>query len=74
LTVFFFRDHQIDEQITVLNNDFRPAGLSFVLIDTDRTVNADWFNNAEPNTQQQTAMKNALRKGGAADLNLYSVG
>jgi len=67
-------DQQIDEQITVLNNDFRPSGLSFVLIDTDRTVNADWFNNAEPDTQQQTAMKNALRKGGAADLNLYSVG
>jgi hypothetical protein len=37
-------------------------------------VNADWFNNAEPDTQQQTDMKNALRKGGAADLNLYSVG
>lgn len=39
-----------------------------------RTLNPDWFSNAGPNTSQQTAMKQALRQGGAADLNLYSVG
>lgn len=45
-------------------------GFSFTLAATDYTTNADWFSNAGPDTSQQTAMKNSLRKGGAADLNL----
>ena len=64
----------IDRQISVLNQDFSGTGIQFQLADLDRTINPDWFDNAEPDTQQQTAMKNALRQGGAADLNLYSVG
>lgn len=60
--------------MSVLNQDFRSSDLQFVLADVDRTINPDWFDNAEPKTQQQTDMKNALRQGGAADLNLYSVG
>ena len=58
----------------MLNQDFSGTGIQFQLADLDRTINPDWFDNAEPDTQQQTAMKNALRQGGAADLNLYSVG
>lgn len=45
-----------------------------MLASTTRTVNADWFNNVGPGVSQQTAMKTTLRKGGAADLNVYSVG
>ncbi|KAH9062053.1 hypothetical protein EDB87DRAFT_1609070 [Lactarius vividus] len=59
--------------MNVLNNNFASTGLAFRLVGIDRTVNADWFNNAAPGTPQQTAMK-ALRRGGAADLNIYSVG
>ncbi|KAG9027214.1 hypothetical protein FS837_004344 [Tulasnella sp. UAMH 9824] len=65
---------QINNQIDVLNKACGPCGISFTLAGTDSTINADWFNLAGPNTSYQTAMKSALRKGGAGDLNFYSVG
>ncbi|KAH9077473.1 Metalloprotease [Lactarius deliciosus] len=64
----------ITDQMNVLNDGFAHTGLSFKLVDVTRTVNADWFNNVGPYTTQQTAMKKSLRKGCAAELNLYSVG
>ncbi|KAH9180002.1 Metalloprotease [Lactarius sanguifluus] len=64
----------ITDQMNVLNEGFAHSGLSFKLMDVTRTVNADWFNNVSFNTTQQTLMKRSLRKGGPADLNLYSVG
>lgn len=67
-------DSQINDQIDVLNQDYANSGLTFVLADTIRTINSDWFNNAGPDSSQQTEMKRQLRQGGAADLNLYSVG
>ncbi|KAI0068958.1 zincin [Artomyces pyxidatus] len=67
-------DNLIAGQISALNDGYSGSGLSFTLAGTTRTVNSDWFNNAGPDSSQQTAMKKSLRKGGAADLNLYSVG
>ncbi|EUC66577.1 extracellular metalloprotease [Rhizoctonia solani AG-3 Rhs1AP] len=67
-------DSQIQKSIDVLNQDYRSSSLSFKLAVVDRTVNSDWFMNAGPGSNQQTAMKRALRKGGASDLNVYSVG
>ncbi|KAJ7143301.1 metalloprotease [Mycena crocata] len=67
------RDSQIQEQINELNRNYNGS-LVWTLAGKDRTINADWFNNAGPQTSQQTAMKNAKRKGGASDLNVYSVG
>jgi hypothetical protein len=64
----------------VLNNGFVNTSLSFNLTAITRTVNADWFNNVGPGpkngppTPQHFAMMQALRKGGPADLNIYSVG
>jgi hypothetical protein len=69
-----YRQSVILTQMQVLNNDFANSGLSFNLANVDRTVNDDWFNNAAPNSPQQSAMKRALRQGGRADLNIYSVG
>jgi hypothetical protein len=57
-----------------MNQDYAATGYNFVLAGTTRTVNSDWFNNAAPGTSQQTSMKNTLRQGGAADLNVYTVG
>jgi hypothetical protein len=57
-----------------MNTAYAGTGYSWVLASTTRTVNADWYNNAGPSTSQQTAMKKALRTGGAADLNVYTVG
>ena len=65
---------QITAQINVLNSDYASCGFSFTLAGTTRTVNADWFNNAAPDTSQEIAMKSSLRQGGAAALNVYTVG
>ncbi|CAE6437491.1 unnamed protein product, partial [Rhizoctonia solani] len=67
-------DKQITDSIDVLNADYASTGLSFTLAGTDRTTNANWFQRAAPSTSYQTAMKQALRKGDANALNVYTVG
>jgi hypothetical protein len=62
---------QIDSQIAVLNTAYAPWGWAFKLVAVDRTTNATWYT-MTPGTTAETQAKNALRKGGAADLNLYS--
>ncbi|CAE6510710.1 unnamed protein product [Rhizoctonia solani] len=64
---------QIQDSIKVLNQDYVRSGLSFVMAGVDRTVNSYWYNTS-PGSPQETSMKNTLRKGGASDLNVYSVG
>jgi len=68
------RDSQIQDQIDVLNSDFSESGITWVLAKTTRTVNPDWFDNVGPENDQQNIMKEQLRTGGAADLNVYTVG
>lgn len=74
IPIIRFRDSQITNQINVLNKDYTGTGLSFKLVNTTRTMNAGWFNKAAPDSTEQTEMKNALRKGSANTLNVYSVG
>ena len=64
----------IADQIDVLNEDYSSLGLTFVLANTTRTVNSQWFNQVGPDSSLQTTMKNQLRQGGKADLNVYTVG
>ncbi|KAG6907831.1 hypothetical protein DXG01_007213 [Tephrocybe rancida] len=71
---YFGRSAQILDQLAVINKAYIPLGVSFVLANITRTISADWFNNAGPDTTQQTAMKTSLRRGSAGDLNVYSVG
>jgi hypothetical protein len=70
----YIPDSQIASSISVINTAYASTGISWVLAGTDRTINANWFNLAGPGSTYQTAMKQALRKGGAGDLNVYSVG
>ncbi|KAF8076086.1 metalloprotease [Lyophyllum atratum] len=71
----YVSDTDIQAQIDVLNEDYASTGLSYVLANTTRTINSDWFINVGPsNDALQTTMKNALREGGAGDLNVYTVG
>ncbi|MBK7977698.1 MAG: zinc metalloprotease [Deltaproteobacteria bacterium] len=63
-------DSMISAQISVLNSAYASAGLSFSLVSTDRTSNATWYT-MTPGSSAESAAKNALRKGGKADLNLY---
>ncbi|HTL36384.1 MAG TPA: zinc metalloprotease [Kofleriaceae bacterium] len=60
----------ISSQITVLNNAYASAGFAFSLASTDTTSNASWYT-AQPGTTAESQMKNALRIGGAGDLNMY---
>jgi hypothetical protein len=67
----------IQAQIDVLNDSYsgRTGGaktpFSFKLVSVDRTLNVGWFNMA-PGTGRETAMKQALRVGGANTLNVYT--
>ncbi|KAG8715025.1 hypothetical protein FRC11_006080 [Ceratobasidium sp. 423] len=65
-------DSQIQDSIDVLNRDYAGSDTSFALVEIDRTINPDWSDTL-PGSQQQTAMKNELRKGGPGDLNVYTV-
>ncbi|MBK9062606.1 MAG: zinc metalloprotease [Acidobacteria bacterium] len=64
-------DSQIAQQISVLNAAYASTGWSFNLVSTDRTTNASWYT-AQPGTTAETQMKNALRRGTADDLNIYT--
>lgn len=64
-------DSQIAAQIQVLNAAYAPWGWSFTLVSTDRTTNADWYT-AGPGSLAERQMKQALRQGTAASLNIYS--
>lgn len=61
----------IQAQMNVLNAAYAPAGWSFTLGGVDRTVNPTWYR-MEPGTQAEAEAKAALRKGTAADLNIYT--
>ncbi|KAK7441559.1 hypothetical protein VKT23_016552 [Stygiomarasmius scandens] len=67
-------DSQLEDQINVMNDAYADAGITWVLADTKRVTNADWFNNAGPDSSEQTEMKTQLRTGDVADLNVYTVG
>ena len=61
----------INDQIAVLNAAFVQTGWSFRLMEVDRTTNSTWYNGCYSSTTE-TQMKNALRKGTADDLNVYT--
>ena len=60
---------QITNQIAILNAAFASSSFSFSLISTDNTTNSSWY--ITTGGSSETAMKNALRKGGSNALNLY---
>ncbi|PFH48626.1 hypothetical protein AMATHDRAFT_149430, partial [Amanita thiersii Skay4041] len=68
-------DSQISKQMDVLNKGFSDFRITWELISIDRTINKEWFHNVSTaNHELQLAMKKALRKGGPADLDVYTVG
>ncbi|KAF9445543.1 zincin, partial [Macrolepiota fuliginosa MF-IS2] len=64
-------DSQITSQVNVLNTDYRSMNIGFNLVNVTRTIDKAWFH-AGPNSREQTEMKQGLRQGGPADLNVYS--
>jgi hypothetical protein len=63
--------NQINQQMSVLNNAFAPTGWSFSLVSTDTTANNTWYT-AGYGSSAEAQMKNALRRGTADDLNIYT--
>ncbi|HEY0096591.1 MAG TPA: zinc metalloprotease, partial [Archangium sp.] len=63
-------DAMIADQIAVLNAAYANTPFRFTLVSTDRTTNSTWYT-AGPDTTAEAAMKTALRKGTADDLNMY---
>jgi hypothetical protein len=63
-------DSAIASQISVLNSAYANTPFRFSLVSTDRTTNSSWYTTTGGSSE--TSMKNALRKGTAADLNIYS--
>lgn len=61
---------QINNQINVLNAAYGSFGWQFQLVATDTTTNNTWFTGCYGSSE--TAMKNALHRGSADDLNIYS--
>lgn len=59
----------ISEQINVLNAAFQPHGFAFTLASTDRTLNDSWYTDCY---NQESAMKNALKKDITRNLNIYT--
>jgi hypothetical protein len=62
----------INGQIQVLQQAYQGTGWNFNLVATDRTTNNKWFN-LRMGSRDERLMKEALRRGGARDLNIYSV-
>ena len=64
-------DSQINAQINVLNSAFAPTGWQYQLVAVDRTANDAWHT-MTPGSTAEAQAKTALRRGTAADLNLYT--
>jgi hypothetical protein len=66
----------LDAQITVLNNSYSgktggaATAFAFTRASVERTANNSWYT-VTPGSTAETQMKNALRLGGAGDLNIY---
>ena len=60
----------IQSQVNVLNQDFNSVSFQFEVKSVDYTPNDQWYTMTSGSTAERLA-KNALRKGTAADLNLY---
>ncbi len=62
---------QIDAQLAVLNDAYASEGWRFNLAGLDRTTNSTWYAMGA-GSQTESAAKNALRRGTADDLNIYT--
>ncbi|KAF9013183.1 hypothetical protein BDQ17DRAFT_1536877 [Cyathus striatus] len=67
-------DKQIHRQIQVLNEDYNYTGISFKLVNTTRTINKKWFEWVGSDDDIEATMKDKLRVGGPAGMNVFSVG
>jgi hypothetical protein len=63
-------DAMLRAQLRVLNEDYKSSSFKFVPKSVDYSRNDQWYTMGYGSNAERTA-KNALRKGTAADLNVY---
>ncbi|KAJ7121985.1 metalloprotease [Mycena crocata] len=68
----YLPQEQVEQAIDVMNDYYAPTPYAWTLADTIRTQSQDWFDNVNFNNSQEAAMKQALHRGGPADLNVYT--
>jgi len=69
----YVSDSAITAQMGVLNSVYNGVGFGFSLAGVDRTLNADWFQNLQSQTQQEADMTTALHKGNASVVGALTV-
>ncbi|CAE6350782.1 unnamed protein product [Rhizoctonia solani] len=65
---------QVVKSIEATNKHYAKSGIRLKLVSTKYIINPDWFNNIYFNTTEANEAKTKLRKGGPADINVYTVG
>jgi hypothetical protein len=61
----------VTDSMNVLNAAYAGTPFKFSLVETTRTTNSTWYNTCDQSSTE-SAMKSALRRGTADDLNVYS--
>jgi len=61
----------VTDSMNVLNAAYANTPFKFSLVETTRTTNSTWYNTCDQSSTE-SAMKSALRRGSADDLNVYS--
>ncbi|CAA7262796.1 unnamed protein product [Cyclocybe aegerita] len=69
----FISDDDVRAQITTLNSDFAGSGISWVLVNTSKIHNPEWFVHAYPGSTQEKEMKSLHNVGDATTLNVYTL-
>ncbi|KAG8730746.1 hypothetical protein FRC11_005896 [Ceratobasidium sp. 423] len=65
---------QVVKNVEATNKHYAKSGIQLKLVSVDYTINKDWFNNMFLNTTENHDAKAKLRKGGSADVNVYTSG
>ncbi len=69
----YVSDSAITAQMGVLNSVYNSVGFDFSLAGVDRTLNADWFQNLQSQTQQEADMTTELHKGNASVVGSFNM-
>lgn len=68
----YVSDDRIQQQMTVLNDDYKSTNISWNLKNITRIESEDWFTNVWPGSEQEKAMKAQYHKGDSSVLNIFT--
>jgi len=68
----YVSDERIQQQMTVLNDDYKSTNISWNLKNVTRIESEDWFTNVWPGSKQEKEMKAQYHKGDSTALNIFT--